>query len=123
LDTIRPTTLKAEYRRSDPVGSSDPIGPTLADVIETAVIQHYGSVKAAAISLRVDPSLMRREFQEWKFRRLATVDGETKAAIAAALTEAFGPLAASPQQKARQSLRLIRDLTDELEQFLDFLAR
>lgn len=109
LDSIRPEPVKAGLR-------SDPIG--LNRVMTEAVIAHYGSVKAAAITLDVDPSLMMREFKEGKFGRLDKVDEATKAAIASALSEAFGTLT-SPQARARKTIRDIRRLIDELDRYVE----
>lgn len=103
-----------------PVGSSDTFGPTLAAVVRAAVLKHYGSVKAAAICLRVDPSLMQREFDAGKFARLEQADADAKAAVSSALYDAFGRLD-DPKARLRRHLREIRGRLDEFDQFLDFV--
>lgn len=118
LDTLRPTPAKAGLSRtgvSDSVGSSDGIG--LGALIKDAVIKHYGSVKAAAISLNVDPSLMVREFEAGKIARLEQADPQVKAAIAGALFEAFGQL---EDPKARTK-RLATDVIAAMHEILAFL--
>lgn len=119
LDSIRPAQAKAGLR-------SDGIG--LNRVIAEAVIAHYGSVKAAAFSLgegahlpALDPSLMMREFKEGKFGRLNAADGETKAAIARAMTDTFGTLT-TPKARVRDAVRTIRRHCDEIDQYLEFLG-
>lgn len=110
LDNIRPPALKADTKRSD--------GRTVTQIMSAAVIKHYGSVKAAAISLRVDPSLMQREFDAGKFGRLDDADEETKAAIAEALKTAFP--GSDPKAIARRMLREARQRIDEaMEQIAD----
>lgn len=121
LDSIRPEMAKAGLHRtgeSEPVGSSDGVG--FDDVIRKAVVQHYGSVKAAAISLKVDPSLMQREFEAGKFARLNEADPTAKAAIADALFETFGHLE-DPAARVRRSIRDARRALDEVEQHLEYV--
>ncbi len=112
LDTIRPTPAKA-------VLSSDPIGLTVIDVTTEAVLAHYGGVKQAAYALgHVDPSLMMREFKDGKFGRLRLCDEHATAAIAVAMDKAFGKLT-TPEARARQMVREIRQRLDELSQYLE----
>jgi len=109
LEDIRPRPVKAGL-------PSDAIG--LNAVITDAVIGHFGSVKAAALTLTVDPSLMMREFRDGKFGRLDAVDDAAKAAIAHALIDAFGPLV-TPEARARKAVREIRRWLDDLDQYLE----
>lgn len=119
LDQIPTRMAKAE---SDRIRPSDPIGLRWADVVTEAVRAHYGSVKAAAISLGdVDPSLMMREFKAGNFRLLDRADDETKAAVATAVSAAFGPLT-SPKARGRQRIRDARSALDDLDQLLEFLS-
>ena len=113
LDGVRPAQAKAELRGSEPVGSSDAIGPIARD----AVVKHYGSVKAAAITLDVDPSLLMRELDAGKLGRLDK-DPAAVASVAAALTQAYAPLA-TPQARGRSVIRNIRRELDELDQAID----
>jgi hypothetical protein len=120
LDDIRPATAKAGLHRtgeSEAVGSSDPLG--LGDVIKHAALQHFGSVKALAITLDVDPSLMQREFADGKFGRLfARIDTTAQAAIADALARAYGPLL-NPKDRARRLIHAIEGNLAELKQFIE----
>lgn len=104
LDSLRPTPAKVTPS-ADQVGRpSDRLGPTFAGVVTEAVLRYYGSVKAAAISLRVDPSLMMREFHAGKFGRLEDAEDAAKGSIARALSETFGEAVEDPKVRARRKL-------------------
>lgn len=112
-DFPRPRPAKADLRQSDATTVSDRIGLTFGDVVKTAVVKHFGSVKAAAISLgNVDPSLMMREFDAGKLARLEE-DVTAKACVARALHEEFA--GDDPKQRVRRILRDARAKLDELE--------
>lgn len=86
-------------------------------VVKDALIRHYGSLKAAAITMRIDQGQLTRDLQNGDFK-LKKLDGddEAKAFVATALHEAFG----SADPKARV-MRLIRDgrrILDELAEAL-----
>jgi hypothetical protein len=109
LDNIRPTTAKAVLK-------SDPVGLSFVDVMTRAVVKHYGSVKAAAISLRVDPSLMMREFEAGKFGRLEAADADAKAFISDTLHQAYGP--SDPRARAQRLINQTRAMLDELAEVI-----
>lgn len=109
LDNIRPNAAKA-------VLSSDRVGLSFGDVMTRAVVQHYGSVKAAAISLRVDPSLMMREFEAGKFARLEAADSDAKAFISDALHQTYGP--SDPRARAQRLINQTRAMLDELAEVI-----
>lgn len=113
-DFPRPTPAKAGLR-------SDGIGLPFHQVMKDAVIRYYGSVKAAALSLEVDPSLMMREFDAGKFGRLEKADAEAKAFIAAAMQDAYGVLA-SPKARGFQLLREIDQRIAEIRQLIEMVA-
>jgi hypothetical protein len=96
------------------VPPSDRIGLRLSAVVKDALLRHYGSVKAAAISLAIDPSLLIRELETGKFRleRLEGCDLEAKAYVCRALAEAFSD--ANPQARVRRLIRESRRILDEL---------
>lgn len=122
LDNLRPTPAKAGLRptyRSDSVRSSDDIG--LEGVIQRALLAHYGSVKAAAISLNVDPSLMQRELEAGKISRLNIADPEAKAAIADAIFKAFGRLE-DPKSRAVRRMREAVECLKEIEAYLEYVS-
>lgn len=108
-ETFRPTPAKAGLR-------SDRVGPAFADVVKSAVLTHYGSVKAAAISLNVDPSLMQREFEAGKFARLEQADDATKASVAKALYEQFGQ--DDPKAQIRRALRDAKQALTDVEEWM-----
>lgn len=109
MDDVRPAPVKA-------VLPSDFIGPTFADVVTSALVRHYGSVKATAISLGVDPSLMKREFEAGKFARLEAADLDAKASVADALHDTYGP--SDPRARARRLLHQTRAMLDELAEVI-----
>ena len=113
LDSIRPTAAKAGL-------ASDHVGLPVGIVIADAVVRHYGSVKAASISLGtngqpLDPSLMMREFKKGNLSRLDR-DEEAKAFVSNALREAYGD--ADPKARARRLIRDLRHVADELAEVL-----
>ncbi len=121
-----PATL-ATARASDPVRSadvarppSDRVGLPFRQVMRDALIRFYGSVKATAFALgQVDPSLMQREFERGLFERFDQyATPAAKAYVAAALTEAYGPLH-DPKARAKQLIRAMREELDELDQFVE----
>lgn len=125
LDSIRPTQAKAGLAsptQSDrPTASEKSFGQELSKVIEETLMRHFGSVKAVAFALgEMDPSQLRREFETAKLplARLEGLDAFTKAAVGTAIVEQFGILS-DPKARARQVLRQLRALADELEQFID----
>lgn len=125
LDSIRPTPAKAGLAsptQSDrQTVSEKAFGQELSKVIEETLMRHFGSVKAVAFALgEMDPSQLRREFETAKLplARLEGLDAFTKAAVGTAIVEQFGILS-DPKARARQVLRQLRALADELEQFID----
>lgn len=113
LDEIRPTPVKACL-------SSDRVGPSVPAVVKDAVVRHYGSVKAAAISLGVDPSLMMREFDAGKLGRLEA-DAEARASVVDALHAAFGR--SDPKGYAIRALSDIRERLAVIDRFLHEVQR
>lgn len=107
--SIRPASLSA------PVASSDRVGLRFNAVVKDALLRHYGSVKAAAISLALDPSLLMRELDTGKFRveRLEALDPQAKSAVCRALADAFSD-AGSPQARVQRLIRESRRILDEL---------
>lgn len=89
LDGVGPGQAKAGLRGT----SGDQRGPGFGSVMADAVIKHYGGVKEAAHALKVDRSLMQREFKAGDFGRFDDVADEVaKAAVVAYLAEVFAEL-------------------------------
>lgn len=105
LDNIRPTAAKA-------VLSSD--RRSVGGVFKSAVVKHYGSVKAAAISLgNVDPSLMMREFAASKFGRFDEhADDAAKADVSAIVYRALGQ--SDPKAEIRRALKEAKDRIEDV---------
>lgn len=121
LDSIRPTPAKA-------VLPSDHIGLTVVDVTIDALLAHYGGVKQMAYALGegagqlpLDPSLMMREFKDGKLGRLRHCDETALASVTVAMDRAFGKLT-TPEARARQMVREIRQRLDELAQYLEMAS-
>lgn len=99
------------------------LGPSrsipVQDVVKDALERHYGSLKAAAISLDVDSSQLSRELRTGAFQleKLERADDEAKAFIANALREAYG----DPDPKARAQ-RLIREARQRLDALAEVVA-
>lgn len=104
LDDVRTRQLK--------VSPSPSIAWTT--VVKDAMVRHYGSMKAAAISLRMDESQLIRELRtgDFKLEKLERADDDARACIAAALHETYGE--ADPKAQARRLIREARQRLDEL---------
>lgn len=114
----------SEFPRAKPAKAglpSDAIGLSVIAVTVEGVLSHYGSIKAAALSLSepgkpfLDPSQMMREFKAGNFRLLERADDIAKAAIFAYAHEAFGPLS-SPAARGRFLFQELRRIQNEIEQ-------
>lgn len=105
LDSVRPSPAKAGLRRQ---ASSI----ALIALVREALIRHYGSLKAAAISLSMDPGQLTRELQtgDFKFEKLERADDEAKAFLAQAMQEVY---VFDPRSQALRMLREARRAIDE----------
>ena len=94
----------------------------LSGVVKDALIRHYGSLEAAAITFGMDQGQLTRELQtgDFKLKRLAD-DPVALAAVANAMQDAYGTLV-TPKVRAQQGLREIRQRVDELSQYLELIA-
>lgn len=111
LDDVRLHPAKAGLRR-------DQVGPSICTVMADAVIEHFGgSVKEAAFALNVDRSLMMREFKSGDFHRIDALDDVAKAAIFAAVHEAYGPLT-TLAARARHLFQQRSRIDAEIEQLM-----
>ncbi len=118
LDHVRTSMAKV----SDPAGrASDSIGPGWVTQVIDALVRHYGSVKAMAISLRTDPSLCMREFKAGNFRLLERADGEALAAFAGAVHDQFGQLR-NPRAQGKFLIAQLRSVVDQIDQLLEHLS-
>lgn len=108
LDEVRTKPAKAELK-----SPSASIATGL--VLKDALARHYGSLKAAAISLDYDPSQLSRDLERGTFnvRKLDRCDDDAKAFIVAALYEAFGEY--DPKARMQRLIREARQKMDELD--------
>lgn len=88
----------------------------LTAVVKDALIRHYGSLKAAAISLGYDQGQLTRDLQsgDFKLRRLE-VDESAKAFVACALAESY---TVDPKAVQRRLLREARQKLDDLAELI-----
>jgi hypothetical protein len=84
-------------------------------VVKDALLRHYGSFKAAAISMGdMDQGQLTRDLDsgKFKFERLELCDLEAKASVCRALAEAFGNT--DPKARIQRLIRESRRILDEL---------
>lgn len=96
-------------------GEADqPSSIALTGVVKDAMQRHYGSLKAAAISLRMDEGQLSRELKsgDFKLEKLERADDDAKAYIAKALHDACGEC--DPKARARRLIRDVRARLDDL---------
>jgi hypothetical protein len=86
----------------------------LTTVVKDALHAHYGSLKAAAISLRMDEGQLSRELKsgDFKLEKLERADTEAQAYVAKALHQACGDC--DPKARRQQLIRDLRARLDEL---------
>ena len=106
--------------RPAPASSAAPCQPSsiaLTAVVKDALIRHYGSLKAAAITLGYDQGQLTRDLQsgDFKLRRLE-VDQEAKAVVARAMAAAY---TVDPQAEKR---RLLREAQHKLVELAELIA-
>lgn len=95
----------------------------MASVVKDALLRHYGSLKAAAISMgNMDQGQLTRDLDSGKFKleRLELLDEEGKAAISKALFETF--TSRDPKTRAAQLVREAHRILDELAEVLEGVA-
>lgn len=111
IDGVRPQMAKATLDRQS-------LSLAMTAVVRDALIRHYGSLKAAAITFQMDPGQLTRELQSGDFKMLKKLDGdnEAKAFVSAALHEAFSDV--DPKARTRRMLRELRQRLDELAEMV-----
>lgn len=109
LDGVRPRMAKAVT----------PSHAELRRVIASA-IERVGPLKSAAADMGIDRAQMYRQLQNGHLtiERLEQLGPEFGAELGRLLLDAFGPLS-TPQARAKQDIRDIRRLLDEVDQFLE----
>jgi transposase-like protein len=112
LDGVRPRMAKAVT----------PSHTELRRVIAQA-LERVGPLKAAAEEMGIDRAQMYRQLQNGHLtiERLEALGPAFGAELGRMLLDAFGPLA-TPEARARQNLRDVRRLLDEVEQLLEYVA-
>jgi hypothetical protein len=109
-------------RASLPVNGSQ---SALTAVVKDALLRHYGSLKAAAITMgEMDQGQLTRELDSGKLNlaRLELLDDAGKAEVAKRLHEAFMAALESPQAHAQRVIREARQKLDELADYVRFIA-
>jgi len=109
LDHVRPRMAQAALTVN--VGQS-----VLTAVVKDALLRHYGSLKAAAITMgEMDQGQLTRELDNGKLNlaRLDLLDDAGKAEIAKRLHDTFSPAAEDAKTRARRVIpQLIRELLE-----------
>lgn len=116
LDHVRPQMAKADL--ASPAQSI-----SWTDVVRGVLIRHFGSLKAAAIELRIDQSQLTREIETGKLNvaRLQSCDPAFAVKFGQSLVEEFQALS-SPKARGLQLLRELETRISELRQLLDLVA-
>lgn len=118
LDGIRPRMVPAAL-------TVNPDQSALTVVVKDALLRHYGTLKAAAITMgEMDQGQLTRELDSGKLNlaRLELLDDAGKAAVAKRLHDAFIAALETPQARAQRVIREARQKLDELDEFLRFIA-
>jgi hypothetical protein len=112
LDGVRPRMAKAVT----------PSHTELRRVIALA-LERVGPLKAAAEEMGIDRAQMYRQLQNGHLtiERLEALGPAFGAELGRMLLDAFGPLS-TPQARARQDIREMRRLLDELDQVVEMIA-
>ena len=108
LDAVEPRPTTDSYG-----GQARSIAMSL--VVKDALLRHYGSFKAAAISMgEMDQGQLTRDLDsgKFKFERLELCDLAAKASVCRALHEHFGNT--DPKARVQRLLRELRRAVDEL---------
>lgn len=110
LDDVRTQSAKADLRTPS-------VSITACVVVKDALARHYGSLKAAAITLGYDPSQLSRDLDRGDFKlKQLDKDEEAKVFVVAALYAAFGTV--DQKARVRQLIRDGRRILDELAEAL-----
>jgi hypothetical protein len=102
-------------RVETPVQPGPSAGRAWSAATKDALIRHFGSLKAAAISMgNYDPSQLTRDLDTGKFKseRLDLCDDAAKAFISTAVADALADR--DPKARVRRLIRESRRLLDEL---------
>lgn len=105
IDGLRPKQAKAGL-------ASQSLSIVMTAVVKDALQRHYGSLKCAAITLRMDEGQLSRELAsgDFKINKLDR-DADARAFVVGALHEAFR--STDPKATARRKLREARIAIDE----------
>jgi hypothetical protein len=92
----------------------------LTDVVKDALEDHYGTLKAAALSMTppMDLGQLSRELKsgDFKIEKLERLDAAGKASVSRALYEANGSV--DPRAEARRLIREARARLDALDEVI-----
>lgn len=118
LDRVRPQMARASL----PVNGGQ---FALTAVVKDALLRHYGSLKAAAITMgEMDQGQLTRELDTGKLNlaRLELLDDAGKAEVAKRLNEAFMAALETPSDRVRRVIRETRQKLDEIDDYVRFIA-
>jgi hypothetical protein len=111
LDDVRPRAAKPSL---DGQQSSIAVGA----VVKDALVRRFGTLKAAALTMKMDQGQLTRELQtgDFKVEKLDRLNDDDKAFVAEVLHDAFGD--ADPRAQARRLIRETRARLDELAEIV-----
>lgn len=119
--------------RSQEIPSLDGVRPQMAKAVTGShielrrvialALERVGPLKAAAEEMGIDRAQMYRQLQNGHLtiERLEALGPHFGAELGRMLLDAFGPLS-TPQARARQDIREMRRLLDELDQVVEQIA-
>jgi transposase-like protein len=119
--------------RSQEVNGLDDVRPRMAKAVTAGhtelrrvialALERVGPLKSAAADMGIDRAQMYRQLQNGHLtiERLEALGPAFGAELGRMLLDAFGPLS-TPEARARQNLRDVRRLLDEVEQLLEHVA-
>jgi hypothetical protein len=106
-----------------PVNDGQSDGCPLTQLVREGLLRACGSLKAAAITMRIDQGQLSRELVSgaFKFERLMSLSLSEQAVVFDYLQREIAPLS-TPKARLRDLFRKRRELDDEAEQIIDGLV-
>jgi transposase-like protein len=126
-------TTVAQPAQAQEVKSLDGVRPRMAKAVTAShtelrrvialALERTGPLKAAAEEMGIDRAQMYRQLQNGHLtiERLEALGPAFGAELGRMLLDVFGPLS-TPQARARQDIREMRRLLDELDQVMELIA-
>ena len=116
LDGVRPRMAKADL-------DGQSLSREMTSIVRDALVRHFGSLKAAAIDMQIDPGQLTRELDGGKLNlaRLAKCGAAFLLKFGELMVEHAQPLS-TPKARGMQMVREIETKCQELRQLLEHVA-